>query len=86
MCGCIAGDNNHIFSVRAFQAEAIDTTGAGDTFVGAFIAALLQGKTLEECCRFSNAAASITVQHIGAAAGVESIDQIERIVRERFDK
>ena len=33
--------------------RVIDTTGAGDTFTGAFAVALVEGKTLEECLKFA---------------------------------
>jgi len=49
--------------------RCVDTTGAGDTFAAAFIAALLEGKPLVECGRFANAAASLCVETVGATAG-----------------
>ena len=52
-------------TVPAFAAEALDTTGAGDTHVGAFIAALARGLDPVEACRWGNAAASIVVASHG---------------------
>lgn len=48
-------------AVPAFPAEAVDTTGAGDTHVGAFIAALARGLDPVEACRWANAAAAVVV-------------------------
>ena len=49
--------------------RCVDTTGAGDTFAAAFIAALLEGRSLPDCGRFANAAASLCVQSVGASGG-----------------
>ncbi len=49
--------------------RCVDTTGAGDTFAAAFIAALLEGKPLVACGRFANAAASLCVERVGATSG-----------------
>ena len=46
--------------------NCVDTTGAGDTFAGAFIAALLEGRSLADCGRFANAAAALCVRQVGA--------------------
>jgi sugar/nucleoside kinase (ribokinase family) len=53
--------------VRGFPVEAVDTTGAGDAHIGAFIAALLAGRAPEEAARFANAAAALSVTRLGAA-------------------
>jgi sugar/nucleoside kinase (ribokinase family) len=52
-------------TVPAFAAEVVDTTGAGDTHVGAFIAALARGHEPVEACRWGNAAASVVVSSRG---------------------
>ena len=49
--------------------RCVDTTGAGDTFAGAFIAALLESKSFANCGRFANAVASLCVESVGANAG-----------------
>jgi ribokinase len=52
-------------TVPAFAAEVLDTTGAGDTHVGAFIAALAHGRDPVGACRWGNAAASVVVASRG---------------------
>jgi ribokinase len=52
--------------VPAYPTEAIDTTAAGDTFVGFFIAAKAQGQSIEKCLRHASKAASISVSRKGA--------------------
>ncbi|MGQ0683350.1 ribokinase, partial [Bradyrhizobium sp.] len=47
--------------------KAVDTTGAGDCFVGALAAQLAEGKAIRDALKYANAAASICVQRMGAA-------------------
>ncbi len=54
--------------VPAFVAEVVDTTGAGDTHVGAFVAALARGLDPVEACRWGNAAAAVVVASRGQAS------------------
>jgi sugar/nucleoside kinase (ribokinase family) len=53
-----------------FDVNAIDTTGAGDCFAGAFLAALERGLPVPGAAQFANAVGALAVQKIGAAAGV----------------
>jgi len=56
--------------------KALDTTGAGDVFRGAFIHALLRGDTPRDVLRFANAAAAISCTRLGAMSSVPSLDEI----------
>ena len=49
--------------------RCVDTTGAGDTFAGAFIAAILESRSFADCGRFANAAAALCVETVGATTG-----------------
>jgi sulfofructose kinase len=57
--------------------KAIDTTGAGDIFRGAFIYALLRGDAPRDIVRFANAAAAISCTRVGAMASVPSLADIQ---------
>jgi len=79
--GCFIKTGEASFNVAAIPGiQAIDSIGAGDNFVSGFITAILEGKALEDCGRFANAAASIAVQSIGATTGVKN----RVIVEERY--
>jgi ribokinase len=56
--------------ISAPKVEAVDTTAAGDTFNGALVVALSEGKTIQESIAFANKAAAISVTRIGAQASV----------------
>lgn len=58
--------------IQGFPVQAVDTTAAGDTFNGGFVAALLAGKTFEEAVRFAQAAAAISVTRQGAQPSIPS--------------
>jgi len=53
--------------IPALKAKVVDTTGAGDCFVGALAARLAAGATPVEAARYANAAAACSVERLGAA-------------------
>lgn len=59
-------------------AECLDTTGAGDNFAAAFIAGILEEKSLVECAAQANAVASICVEHLGATTARMDPNEIRR--------
>ncbi|MCW3790067.1 ribokinase [Paenibacillus sp. LS1] len=63
--------------VPTYKVEAVDTTGAGDTFNAAFAVALAEGKPLQESIRFANRAASLSVTKFGAQGGMPTRDEVE---------
>lgn len=63
--------------VPSFVVEAVDTTGAGDTFNAAFAVAVAEGKTIKEALRFANRAASISITKFGAQGGMPTREEVE---------
>lgn len=62
--------------VPGFHTNAIDTTGAGDTFNGALVHSLERGLDLESAVRYANAAASLSVEKFGAQGGMPSHEAV----------
>ena len=56
--------------------KAVDTTAAGDTFTGYFIAGLIEGMPIPEILRMSAKASSIAVSRPGAAPSVPSREEV----------
>jgi ribokinase len=67
----------------ARSVEAVDTTGAGDTFTGVMSAWLAAGETLGDAVRAGQAAASIAVTRAGASSSMPSRAEIVAALRER---
>ncbi|MFJ5225965.1 ribokinase [Streptomyces sp. NPDC088400] len=64
-------------TVPAPQVTAVDTTGAGDTFVGALVVALGEGRPMPEAMRWASAAAALCVQRHGASTSMPYRSEIE---------
>jgi sugar/nucleoside kinase (ribokinase family) len=67
--------------VSGFAVEAIDTNGAGDTHVGAFISALARGIQPHSAVRYANAASAIAVTRHGGASGPSHDEILEFLSR-----
>jgi ribokinase len=63
--------------VSSYGVEAVDTTGAGDAFNGAFAFALAEGRDVESAANFANAAAAISVTRIGTAPAMAYRKEID---------
>ncbi|MCX5364348.1 ribokinase [Streptomyces sp. NBC_00124] len=66
------------FTVPAPQVTAVDSTGAGDTFVGALAVALGEGRPMRESLKWAAAAAAISVQRAGASASMPYRPEIDK--------
>lgn len=64
------------FFQAAFCVEAVDTTAAGDTFTGYFIAKIAENKDFAEALRLASAASAIAVSREGAAPSIPNIDEV----------
>ena len=63
-------------AIAAFKAKVVDTTGAGDCFVGALAARLAAGATLVEAARYASAAAACSVERLGAAPSMPTAEDV----------
>lgn len=72
-----------IIAVAAFEVEAVDTTGAGDVFLGYFLAALDRGERPEFALREAAAAAAIQVTRAGAAEAIPTRAEVEALLAAR---
>ena len=62
--------------------DAVDTTGAGDIFHGAFIFGLLQNWPLVKIMGFANTAAGLSCLHLGARSGILPLSEILQYMEE----
>jgi ribokinase len=66
-----------VVRVAGHRVPVVDTTGAGDCFVGALAAALCSWAEVDEAVHFANLAASIAVQRPGAGTGMPYLRDVE---------
>jgi sugar/nucleoside kinase (ribokinase family) len=76
----VMGADGSVTSSPAYDVDIVDTTGAGDTFHGAFLYALLQGWTAERALDFSNAAAALCCAAPGARGGASGLADVEELM------
>lgn len=81
--GCLVYFGQQRLEVPGFQVEVVDTTGAGDCFAGAFLAALARDWDYGKAARFANAVGACNVQQLGAAHGVLPFEATLEWMRER---
>ena len=65
------------------QVEALDTVGAGDTFVGAFIVAYASGKSVGESLDLACAASALSTLKLGAQSGMPTLNEVEKFLTTR---
>lgn len=81
--GVWASVNGEGRRVPGFKVKAIDTIAAGDTFNGALVTALLEGKNLDDAIRFAHAAAAIAVTRKGAQPSVPWRKEIDEFLSQQ---
>ncbi len=69
-------DGNKIYSQGIFPVKAVDTTAAGDTFLGYFVYGISGGLPIEDTLRLAARASSITVSKKGAAGSIPTLDMV----------
>lgn len=70
---------------RGWRMPVSDTVGAGDTFTGAFAAALARGESLDEAMRWANAAAALSVSGRGAIGGMPALEEVRALLETRSE-
>ena len=75
--GCVYADGDLRLYHPAFKIDAVDTTAAGDTFTGYFIAGIACGGNICEIIKRASAAAAISVSRSGAAPSIPCIKEVE---------
>lgn len=75
--GAVFFDNNKLCQMKPPKVEAVDTTSAGDAFIGALAVQLVEGKTLREGIGYANKVAGITVSRKGAQSSIPNKEEVK---------
>ena len=79
--GCIGREGS--FCQPIYKVPVADTTAAGDTYTGYFIAGLIRGRSLQEAMKYASAASAIAVSREGAAPSIPAEEEVERFLAGR---
>ncbi len=74
--GCLYKSADETVRLGACHVDAVDTTAAGDTFIGYFVRGILQGLSMKDTLRQATVASAIAVTRPGAGDSVPAIDEV----------
>jgi ribokinase len=82
--GCLVSAPDGWAAIPSHRVRAVDTTGAGDAFVGGLAAGLVRfGGDILRAARFGNATAALSVTRPGTAPSMPRLREIDRLLRRR---
>lgn len=74
--GAVYYDRTKKIKQNIFQVRAVDTTAAGDTFTGFYLASIMGGLTIKEALKVASKAAAIAVSRRGAAPSIPTMEEV----------
>jgi sugar/nucleoside kinase (ribokinase family) len=81
--GAMALDGDRLVHVPAYRVEAVDTTGAGDSFNAGFLHRWLEGAALVDCLRLGAACGALSTRGLGGTVAQATLAEAEALVRSR---
>ena len=76
--GCLVATAKERLRVPGHRVDAVDATGAGDTFDGSFLARLVAGNDLRAAARYANVAAALSTKGYGAVTPIPRAAEVRR--------
>jgi len=78
--GALLVDKDTSLRVDTFKVDVVDTTAAGDAFIGGFASALLQNQPLKDCVRFGCACGALAVTKFGAQPSLPTKEEVNAFI------
>jgi sugar/nucleoside kinase (ribokinase family) len=79
--GILAFIGDETYECPAFKVPAIDTTGAGDNFMAGFMHCLVRNVEPAKAIQFASACAALSIEEVGAGAGLKNLQQVENFLK-----
>ena len=78
--GALIVTNEQVSPIESFKVDVVDTTAAGDAFIGGFATALLQDKLLEESVRYGCACGALAATKFGAQPSLPTKEDVANFI------
>jgi ribokinase len=79
--GALLVTDKQALHIPSLKVDVVDTTAAGDAFIGGLAAALLDGKPLEEAVRYGNASGALAATRFGAQPSLPTQNEVDQLLR-----
>lgn len=80
--GCFYSNGTEIVNIPAIKVNVIDTTGAGDTFLGSFMFAINKNLPINKSIEFANICAGLKTTKLGAQTGMPTIKEVKKYIKD----
>ena len=70
----------------SYNVKAVDTTGAGDTFLGFYVGSMVKNMSVDECLKCATAAAALSIQKKGASTSIPTLTEVEQFIADMTTK
>lgn len=78
--GALLVTDSQVTHVNTYKVDVVDTTAAGDAFIGGFASAMLSGKSLEDSVRYGCACGALATTKFGAQPSLPTKDEVETFI------
>jgi len=78
--GAMVVSSGQTRQVNAYKVDVVDTTAAGDAFIGGFASALLRGVEIEEAVKYANACGALATTKFGAQPSLPTKEETEKFI------